>query len=77
MSLMLKWGEYVWARLRRMDYWNAAHVPTNASSRVYRTVSPGSQPVASPLRSGEENVYSIRYFHRDYKRRECARGPAP
>eukprot|EP00310_Coccolithus_braarudii_P022893 CAMPEP_0183350234 /NCGR_PEP_ID=MMETSP0164_2-20130417/18328_1 /TAXON_ID=221442 /ORGANISM="Coccolithus pelagicus ssp braarudi, Strain PLY182g" /LENGTH=130 /DNA_ID=CAMNT_0025522121 /DNA_START=49 /DNA_END=441 /DNA_ORIENTATION=+ len=69
-SLVVAWGEYFWARLRRLDYWNKAYTITNLPGTMYRPHSPGSGPAANIMRKGEENIYSIRYFQRDYKRRD-------
>jgi len=55
--------------MRRLDYWNdgiASHYP----HKYYRAVSPGSQPPAEVPISEPENVYSIRYFHRDTRRKD-------
>ena len=67
---MRAWLEHIWTRMRRLDYWNPAHIPTNAPARMYRFNGPGSQPLPTIPRKGDENIYSIRYFHRDYKRRD-------
>lgn len=75
MAKVAAWGEYFWARLRRLDYWNPAHVITNPPSSTFRPHSPGSGPVPEIMRKGEENIYSIRYFHRDYKRRDTGYYP--
>ena len=42
------WAEYVWTRLRRMDYWNAAHIPTNTAARLYRWNAPGLRAGGRP-----------------------------
>ena len=62
------WLEYAWLRLRRMDYWNSAHIPTNAPAKVYRWVAPGAQ-VGAKLNKYDEKVgtspFSVRYYNRD------------
>ncbi|KAL1525735.1 hypothetical protein AB1Y20_020579 [Prymnesium parvum] len=69
------WADYVWARLSRLDYWNPSHIPTNIPARIYRPHSPGftlSREGKPPLVQQAEpgNIYNIRYFPRDYKRRD-------
>ena len=72
MALLLEWGGYIWKRMARMDYWNPAHIPTNAPARIYKPSGPGfakSREGLAPVleRSHPENIYSTRYFHRDHK----------
>jgi hypothetical protein len=61
----------VWTRLRRMDYWNANHVPTNMPAKFYRWNAPGlraGRPEANLQRLDtklDTSPFSIRYFHRD------------
>jgi len=69
MSLLMAWGEHIWTRMRRLDYWNPEHTITNLSGKIYRKKGPGSYFAQVPHKQ-IENTYSIRYFHRDYKRRD-------
>eukprot|EP00967_Tisochrysis_lutea_P158496 scaffold324207_cov52-Tisochrysis_lutea.AAC.1 len=75
MAYLGQWAEYVWSRMRRLDYWNKDHHIYNMPAKIYRRVSPGSQPLASVQRKAEEAVYSIRYFQRDAKRRDTSYYP--
>ena len=65
------WAEYAWTRLRRMDYWNPAHIPTNAPAKLYRWNAPGlrnGRPEAHLKKLDDKvgtNNFSVRYFHRD------------
>jgi len=75
MAYLGQWAEHVWTRMRRLDYWNKEHVINNLPAKVYRRVSPGSQPPAEIPRKTEDAVYSIRYFQRDAKRRDTGYYP--
>jgi hypothetical protein len=75
MAYLGQWAEYVWTRMRRMDYWNKDHVITNLPAKLYRRVSPGSQPPAEIPRKMDDAVYNIRYFQRDAKRRDTGYYP--
>ena len=67
---LLAWGEYLWARMRRLDYWNAAHIPTNMPAKEYRWLAPGlrnGRPEAVLMKHDEKlgtNNFSVRYFPR-------------
>ena len=46
MAFLGAWAEHVWTRMRRLDYWNTEHAIANTPAKLYRRVSPGSQPAA-------------------------------
>ena len=75
------WAEYAWTRLRRMDYWNPAHIPTNAPAKLYRWNAPGlrnGRPEAHLKKLDDKvgtNNFSVRYFHRDQMRRDTGYYP--
>ena len=72
------WAEYAWLRLRRMDYWNPAHIPTNASNKLFRHHAPGAFVGAKVMRHDEAkgtSDFSVRYFHRDQMRRDTGYYP--
>lgn len=75
MASATAWVEHFWTRMRRLDYWNPDHVITNLPAKLYRRVSPGSQPAATIPRKADDAVYSIRYFQRDYKKRDTGYYP--
>ena len=71
--MLRAWGEYLWARLRRQDYWNPAHIITNPPKYLYRPHGPAAgmgAPVPTVMRKEAENIYNARYFHRDVRRRD-------
>ena len=71
------WAEYLWVRLRRMDYWNPKYTTdgllTNAPAKMYRWNAPGlreGRPKAVMNNHDEKlgtNVFSVRYYQRDRK----------
>lgn len=73
------WLEYGWLRLRRMDYWNPAHIPTNAPAKLFRANSPGAMSGAVNVKKHDDAVgtsnFSVRYFHRDQRRRDTGYYP--
>uniref|UniRef100_A0A7S3BM80 Uncharacterized protein n=1 Tax=Haptolina ericina TaxID=156174 RepID=A0A7S3BM80_9EUKA len=75
MAQLKAWAEYVLTRMNRLDWWNPAHIPTNAAARTYRFNGPGfhlNRDGKPPLlmRADPEKRWNTRYFPRDYKRRE-------
>ena len=59
-----------------MDDWNPAPAPTNAAARTYRWRAPSSlSHMANVARSEPENIFSIRYLHRDQRRRDTGYYP--
>lgn len=73
MAHLKAWIEHFTVRLARLDYWNPAHIPTNASSKVFLHRRPGATShLANCMKSEPDKDYTVRYFHRDYKVR--ARG---
>ena len=76
MAQIAKWGEYVWTRLRRLDYWNPAHIITNLPATEFRAKAPGALAVNAVItRKEEENIFSVRYLHRDTRRRDVGYYP--
>jgi len=79
------WGEYLWTRLRRMDYWNPArsgqHQITNAPAKMFRPHAPGlrvGRPEASLQKHDDKvgtNNFSVRYYNRDQIKRDTAYYP--
>jgi hypothetical protein len=62
------WLEHLWVRIRRMDYWNAQHIPTNAPARLFRWKAPGAQVGANLQKLDaalDTSPFSVRYYHRD------------
>lgn len=75
MAFLGAWAEHVWTRMRRLDYWNTEHAISNTPAKLYRRVSPGSQPAALVQRKEASSVYSIRYYNKDLKRRDTGYYP--
>jgi len=79
------WAEYLWTRLRRMDYWNAKYAAdgflTNAPAKMYRWNAPGlrvGRPEAIMSKLDDKtgtSVFSVRYFHRDQVKRDTGYYP--
>ena len=60
------WLDHAWLRLRRMDYWNSAHLSGNLPSKVYRRMAPSSNTGANLMKHvavGTSN-FSVRYYNR-------------
>jgi len=68
------WLEYGWLRLRRFDYWNPAHIPTNCSNKLFRANAPGAMSAGVNMKKHDDAVgtsnFTVRYFHRDQIRRD-------
>lgn len=70
------WAEHVWLRLRRMDYWDAAGVIGNAAAKTYRARAPGTLSKHAVVQRAEpEKIFSVRYYKRDFKRRDVGYYP--
>ena len=75
MRVRQAWAEYVWTRLRRMDYWNTPFV-TNVPAKEYRWFAPGLRPGRPEANMKKldpklgTNEFSVRYYSRD---RACRR----
>merc|ERR1712046_461445 len=78
---LMAWAEYAWTSLRRMDYWNPKHIPTNMPAKLYRWNAPGlrnGRPEANMKRLDDKvgtSYYSVRYFHRDQIKRDTGYYP--
>lgn len=72
------WLDHAWLRLRRMDYWNSAHLSGNLPSKVYRRMAPSSNTGANLMKHdvavGTSN-FSVRYYNRDVVRRDTGYYP--
>ena len=72
------WINYAWLRLRRMDYWNSAHLLGNTPAKAYRWLAPSSNKGANLMKHdaavGTSN-FSVRYYNRDMVRRDVGYYP--
>lgn len=76
MAHLAAWAEHLWLRLRRMDYWDPAAHATNAAAKHYRARAPGALSAPAVVQKAEPgNVFSIRYYNRDFKRRDVGYYP--
>jgi len=74
-GFIVSWVEHIWTRMRRLDYWNDHGIASHYPMKYYRAISPGSQPPAEVPVSEPYNVYNIRYFPRDRKRKDVSYYP--
>lgn len=78
LPLSQAWINHAWLRLRRMDYWNSAHISGNMPAKAYRWLAPSSNTGANLMKHdvavGTSN-FSVRYYNRDVMRRDVGYYP--